>query len=314
MKKIILTALALGASWCAQAADPTPEELSNQLYTQIVSAYNAQNWEQVTELVQRLIDAGADIDDLEVNYCKALAKCGQADQAVERMEAYLEKSPEDYQGWYALGDIQAGRSMTDKAIEAYSKSTELNSMFARPYVAIARLYGTSDPAASVDAYCKAMRIFLLAEQPQAAIQFGSEAMGVDSHNSQLMILLGESLSQSGLEDKALPFYAEAVSIASATETADMETVGVGTNRIAMIYYKKGEYAKSLAFLSVLTGNDELLSALAPEMTQELLMLTAADNQKLGKGSEAEALLDKARVINPEADIEGFYQSLLHLAE
>ncbi len=307
--------MALGAAWCAApAGGVSPEELSNQLYTQIVSAYNAHNWEQVTTLVQQLIDAGADIDDLEENYCKALAESGRADEAITRMEAYLEKCPEDYQAWYTLGEIQTRCSATEKAIEAYSKSAELNPMFARPYVAIARLYGAEDPAAAVDAYCKAMRIFLLAEQPQGAIQFGSEAMGIDPKNSQLMILLGEALSQAGMEEKALPFYAEAVSIASDPETADMETVGIGTDRIAMIYFKKGEYSKSLAFLSVLTGNDQLFSTLAPEMAQELLMLAAANNQKLGLGDETEALLEKARGINPEAEVDNFYQSLLQLGE
>lgn len=315
MKKILLTALTLGAAWCMSPAQTTdPEELSNLLYTQIISAYNAQNWEQVTGLVQQLIDAGADIEDLEVNYCIALSESGRADEAAERLEAYLTANPEDYQGWYALGDIQVRRSMTDKAIEAYSKSAELNNMFARPYVALARLYSADDSAASVDAYCKAMRIFLLAEQPQGAIQFGSEAMKIDPSNPQLLILLGESLSMAGIEDKALPFYAEAVSVASAPENADLETVGVGTQRIAMIYYKKGEYAKSLAFLSTVAENDILLSNFNPEMGQELLMLAAANNQKLGNDSEAELYLNKARDLNPESEIDGFYQSLLQLSE
>lgn len=315
MKKIFLTALALGAAWCwAPAQNANPEELTNQLYTQIVSAYNAQNWEQVTGLVERLIDAGADIEDLEENYCRALAESGRADLAAERLEAYLEKNPEDFQSWYTLGDIQGRRSLTEKAVEAYNKSAELNPMFARPYVAIARLIGASDPATSVDAYCKAMRIFLLAEQPQGAIQFGSEAMQIDPRNSQLMILLGESLTQAGLEDNALPFYAEAVSIASDAEASDMETVGVGTNRIGMIYYKKGEYAKSLAFLSVLTSNDQLLEQLDPAMAQELLMIAAAGNQKLGLDAEAASLLDKARSLVPDAEIDDFYQSLLQLGK
>lgn len=312
MKKILLTALALGAAWWAGAV--TPEELSNQLYLQIVSSYNAQNWERVTELVEQLIDAGADIDEFEITYSNALAQSGRAEEAATRLEAYLEKCPDDYQGWNALGDIQSMRSMTDQAIEAYAKSSELNPMFARPCVAIARLKAASDPAASVQSYCQAMRIFLLAEQPQGAIQFGSEAMGIDPKNTQLLILLGEALSQAGLEDKALPFYAEAVSIASEPAAPDLETVGVGTDRIGMIYYKQGEYAKSLAFLNVLTANDEILGNLDPEMAQELLLLTAANNQKLDLGDEAAAMLEKARGIDPESDIDSFYQSLLQLGE
>lgn len=315
MKKIFLTALTLGAAWCMSPAQTTnPEELSNLLYTQIISAYNAQNWEQVTDLVQRLIDAGADIEDLEVNYCIALSESGCPDEAADRMELYLESNPEDYQGWYALGDIQIRRSMPDKAIEAYTKSAELNSMFARPYVAIARLYGSDDPEAAVDAYCKAMHIFLLAEQPQGAIQFGSEAMNIDAGNQHLLLLLGESLSMAGLEEKALPFYAEAISVASIPENADFETVSVGTQRIAMIYYKKGEYAKSLAFISTVSENKILLSNFDPVMAQELLMLTAANYQKLGKDSDAESYLTKAREVNPESEIDDFYQSLLQFSE
>lgn len=313
MKKILLTALALGAAWCVASAE-TPEELSNRLYGQIVSAYNAQNWEQVASLVGQLIDAGADVEEFEVNYCNALAKSGRSDEAVVRMEAYLAKCPEDYQGWYVLGDIYAARSETDKAIEAYGKSGELNQLFARPYVAMARLLGVADPAASVDAYCKAMRIFILAEQPQAAIQFGSEAMGVDPGSPQLMVLIGEALTQAGMEDKALSFYAEAISLASTGSAPDLETIGVGTARIGMIFYKKGDYAKSFGYVSLLTGNDELLSALAPEMAQELLMLGAAACNKLGRDEDAQSMLAKARAANPDVGIDDIYQSLFNLGE
>lgn len=312
MKKILLTALALGVSWWASAV--TPEELTNQLYLQIVSACNAQDWEQVTGLVEQLIDAGADVDEFEVNYGRALAQSGRADEAVSRLTIYLEKYGDDFQAWYVLADAQASLSHTDEAIEAYEKCAEMNPMSAAPYVAIARLYGVGNPAVAVDAYCKAMRICLLAEKPHAAFKLGSEAMDIDQSSSQLMILIGESLSQLEMEDDALGFYADAVRIASNPEALDMETIGVGTGRIGLILFEKGDYAKSLVFLSILTNEDDLLATLAPDMAQELVLLAAADNQKLGQSAEAEALLEKARAINPESDIDDYYQSLLQLGQ
>ena len=314
MKKYMmaaLSALILGASAFAQN-DNEQQTLADKLYVSITQAQNSQDWPKVAELVEQILAAGEDISDYEVAYAQALSHQGRSLDAIKRLEAYLPAHDTDFMAYQTLGDIYASTLQTEKAAQAYQKCGELRPDFARPFVSLGRLYAAEDTVKAMENYNKAIRIFLQAQRPDAAIQIGLEAMKVDQTDMRMLLLMGDALTDAGMTDNALSFYAAVLAQAPKADdnSVNIETAVEANFSIAMVYYRRKEYKESLKYLEKMYESEPLLSSDAKAFAM-MLCLGAADRYRLGNNKAADKLLDKAKKYDPNG-YRDYYNSILTL--
>lgn len=299
LKKIIAIALfGLGLGLSAHAQTEETEALKDKLYTSIIQAYNVKNWTEVDALIKRLLEAGANIDELEITYAEALGELGQPEEGISRLKAYVGKAPDDFRAYNMLGDLYEKTGNASEAIEAYEKSASMRPDFARPMVAAARLQAESDPAKAMANYNRAIDIFLNAKRPDAAIQLGTEAMKIDPENIDLLMLMGDALTRAGMVDYALSFYTEVIVANGKQGNPDPGSIIESNYNIAMIYFKKHEYDKALTFLQSLLANTELMESDKDAQALALSLAAACENRK-GDQAAADALLEQAKAVSPD---------------
>lgn len=299
--------MAFGICSAAFAQTEDTEALKDKLYTSIIQAYNAKNWTEVNDLIGQLVAAGASIDELEITYAEALGELGRGQEGIDRLNAYLKNTPDDFRAYQVLGELYENAGNTGKAIEAYEKCASIRPDFAKPMVSAARLQASSDPQAAMKNYNKAITVFINANRPDGAIQIGTEAMKVDPQNIDFLMLMGDALTRANMPDNALSFYAEVITVNNRNPQPDPAIALDANYNIAMIYYKKHEYTKALVFLNSLVTNTELEKS-SPEAYALAMCLSAACENRRGNSSGAEECLAKARLAAPEnwqRDYEAF---------
>lgn len=314
MKRLFfLSIIALVCAAFPKADDEAPdaaEVLKDRLYTSIIQAYNVKNWEEVNALMEQLVAAGANIDELERTYAEALIGLDRENEAIERINAYLAKEPDDFRAYQLLGDAYRKGGDTDKAAEAYDKCNEMRPDFARPLVSKARMLAEIDKAAALDAYNKAIRIFLVAERPDAAIQIGVEAYKIDETNLDLLMQMADALKRANMQKEALSFYAAAIAANSEAEEPDVAVSIEAAYGMAMIYYRQKEYDKAISILEKMLVSEQIMGT-DKDAYVTALCLAAACEQRLGHDKESQAYQSKAEGLEPEA-AQSIYAGFLEL--
>lgn len=295
MKKLLLLALAVLSLNFSFAQDETPDALLDKLYPQIMQASQQKDYALTRALIERLIDAGADISELEPSYAYALASTGDVSKGIDRLNEHLQANPADYLACQALGELYQQDGDNAAAMAWLSKCIELNPAYARPYVTIARMAAKTDKALSIASYNQAIRLFIDAGQPNGAVQLGVEAMDVDPENVELLMSLGDALAMAGMSDKAIAFYNEGFNIAAAAEQKDYAAISDANYKIAKLYADMGEYDAALTYLNILIENEQLTGQF-PQTFKQALLLAADCCQKQGQDKRAEEYRTRAAAL------------------
>ncbi|MCM1451716.1 MAG: hypothetical protein NC102_05625 [Clostridium sp.] len=296
MKKILTMALALSALFAAYAQDEASTEMVDKLYPQIMQASQSGDQALAKALIQRLVDAGEDISELEVTYAYSLAGTGELQKGIDRLNEYMRANPNDYLGCQALGDLYLQAGDKTMAMSWLGKCIDLNPGFARPYVTIARMTAKGDKKMSIASYNQAIRLFLDANQPNGAVQLGVEAMEVDPKNVELLMSLGDALAMAEMPDKAISFYNEGFQNAASAKEKDFQTITSANYKIAKLYAEKGEYDSALTYLSILIDNEKYTGEYA-DIYKEALNLAADCLDKKGDAAKAMQYRAKAKAMN-----------------
>lgn len=294
IKKIsVIVALAVASVMPSWAQDT--DELYNRLYPQIMQASQGKDYQRVVSLMDELLQAKADISEIETLYAVALNGVGRTDEAINRLNAYLKAEPTDVSAYYTLGELYQAAGNQPQAQAQWEKCIELRPNNSKPYVAIARMAGMENKTVAMDYYNKAIAIFIDAKQPNGAVQLGIEAMNIDPEDLKLLVQLGNALSMAGMVDNALPFYAEAIGLASSAVTPPFDILTEANVGLAKIYYDKGDYDSALTYLLILIENDDVTRAF-PERYRTALQIAADCYDKKCDTVRADELRTKAQAI------------------
>ena len=299
MKKfLVMAAIAMSAFLTASAQDDTSEALTDKLYPQIMQASQSNDHAQAKALIEQLIDAGADISELEATYAYALAATGELQKGIDRLNAYLDGNNTDYLAYQALGDLWGQAGDEAKAFAAYNMCIHINPTFARPYVSFARLVKNKNKKLAMTGYNKAISLFLEAGQPNGAVQLGGEAMEVDPDNTKLLILLGDALVMANMPKNALAFYNEAMLKSISNGSHDYETTTKANCKMAGVLYELGEYDSALKLLDTLIESEETTAAYKSDFAKAL-NLAASCWEKKGDEAKATQYRERANAFSAE---------------
>lgn len=295
MKRIFLLAMAIAAFGIGFAQDDATGNLADKLYPQIMQASQAKDYALTKTLIEQLIEAGADISELEAEYARALAGTGNLQEGIDRLSSYLQTSPNDYLACQALGELYQQAGNPQAALTWYGKCIEINPGYARPHVSIARMAAKTDKALSIASYNQAIRLFLDANQPNGAVQLGVEAMDVDPENVELLMSLGDAMEMAGMPDKAVAFYNEGFKNAASAKEKDYATISSANYKIAKVYADKGEYDAALTYLTILIENEQYTGQYK-QTFKDALTLAADCYDKKGDKAKAEEYRNRAAAI------------------
>jgi len=298
MKKFFTMAVAISAFLMASAQNDASEGLMDKLYPQIMQASQSNDQALAKSLIEQLIDAGADISELETTYAYSLAATGNLQQGIDRLKAYLKANGRDYLACQALGELYSQAGDEANALAWLGKCSEINPGYARPYVTIARMVAKNDKKTAMESYNKAIRLFIDANQPNGAVQLGVEAMEIDPENVELLMSLGDALVLAAMPDKALSFYNEAINNAVSDMNPDFSVITDANYKIAKIYSDKGDYDSALTYLTILIENEKYTGAFKSTFA-DALNLAASCCDKKGDAAGAAQYRTKASDFSKE---------------
>lgn len=299
MKKIFILLMAAMAFASASAQDQEEQQtVADRLYLQIMQSYKAQDWDEVTSLIDQVAQAGENTEEFEVIYAQALYEKGDYQGAHDRLEPYVEKYPQEYQAWSLFADACSQLGLAQQAVEAYDHCSELQPSLARPWACSARALKTTNPTEATERYKEAIRIYIESGKLGNAIKIGSEAVAIAPADTELLMLVGDALDKAAMPDQALAFYAEVVALNAKAEQPDVQQVAAAEYAIALIYYDKGDYQRALQMLEGAIDNDSLAEVDSSAYAR-MLCLASATCERMGDTKKSAALLEKAKGVDPE---------------
>jgi choline-sulfatase len=156
------------------------------------SALRHENWQPAAEQLQRCLELNPNFDSAMTGLARALAKLGRTDEARVWLQKAVQSNPQNYRAWYQLGLLDA-TSDPAAALASYQKAI------------------TIQPNYSPGQRETAMALFQQKEYAGAAVHL-ERALALGLEDARLHNFLGICYSQTGQIPKAIQEHQRAIKL------------------------------------------------------------------------------------------------------